>query len=79
MALLGALVCCLLATWHSRRGLALPLAPTGGQSPAPVVGESSVRCLSWELPRSAGQGACAKPGRVVEPVERLARARRVGL
>lgn len=39
MALLGALVCCLLATWHSRRGLALPLAPTGGQSPPPVVGQ----------------------------------------
>lgn len=40
MALLDVLFCCLLAVWHCQPGLGLPLAPAGGQSPAPAVGES---------------------------------------
>ncbi|XP_048209969.1 acid sphingomyelinase-like phosphodiesterase 3a isoform X1 [Perognathus longimembris pacificus] len=36
MALLGAFFCCLLATWHGRPGLGLPLAPG---CPAPSVGQ----------------------------------------
>ncbi|TEA36206.1 hypothetical protein DBR06_SOUSAS7510051 [Sousa chinensis] len=39
MARLGALVCCLLAAWHCRPGLGLPLAPAGGPSPSPAVGQ----------------------------------------
>ncbi|XP_069344020.1 cyclic GMP-AMP phosphodiesterase SMPDL3A isoform X1 [Eulemur rufifrons] len=39
MALLGALVCCLLAAWYGRPGLGLPLAPAGGRGPAPAVGQ----------------------------------------
>ncbi|XP_012499256.1 PREDICTED: acid sphingomyelinase-like phosphodiesterase 3a [Propithecus coquereli] len=34
MALLAALVCCLLAAWYGRPGLGLPLAPAGGRRPA---------------------------------------------
>ena len=64
MALLGALVCCLLAAWHCRPGLGLPLAPAGGPSPSPAVGESSVPFSSRELPRSGGQSACAEPRKV---------------
>ncbi|XP_039710160.1 cyclic GMP-AMP phosphodiesterase SMPDL3A isoform X2 [Pteropus medius] len=39
MALLDVLFCCLLAVWHCQPGLGLPLAPAGGQSPAPAVGQ----------------------------------------
>ncbi|XP_037700357.1 acid sphingomyelinase-like phosphodiesterase 3a isoform X1 [Choloepus didactylus] len=37
MALLAALVCCLLAAWHGGPGLGLPLVPARGRSPDPAV------------------------------------------
>ncbi|XP_002919734.2 acid sphingomyelinase-like phosphodiesterase 3a isoform X1 [Ailuropoda melanoleuca] len=39
MALLGALVCCLLVAGHGRPGLGLSVAPGGSPGPAPAVGQ----------------------------------------
>ncbi|XP_005615669.2 acid sphingomyelinase-like phosphodiesterase 3a [Canis lupus familiaris] len=39
MALLRALVCCLVAAGLGRPGLGMPLAPAGGPSPAPTAGQ----------------------------------------
>ncbi|XP_058291517.1 acid sphingomyelinase-like phosphodiesterase 3a isoform X2 [Hylobates moloch] len=39
MALLRALVCCLLTAWHCRCGLGLPVAPAGGRNPPPGIGQ----------------------------------------
>ena len=50
MARLGALVCCLLAAWHCRPGLGLPLAPAGT---GPAVGESLYPFRPWSCPRAA--------------------------
>lgn len=74
MALLDAIFCCLLSIWHSQPAFGLPLAPAGGQSPAPAVGESSV---TLSLPGAARKrrggsarsksekvhGAAKRPGR----------------
>lgn len=62
MALLCALFCCLLAALHCGPCLGLPLAPGGGRSPAPAVGELSAT-LSLEgaarQQRTARRQKCA--------------------
>lgn len=58
MALLGALVCCLLAAWHGCPALGLPLAPAGGPRPAPAVGESPA---TLSLPGAARERRAEAP------------------
>ncbi|XP_048209970.1 acid sphingomyelinase-like phosphodiesterase 3a isoform X2 [Perognathus longimembris pacificus] len=53
MALLGAFFCCLLATWHGRPGLGLPLAPG---CPAPSVDDHTKVCASSKGANASNPG-----------------------
>lgn len=59
MALLGALVCCLLLAWRGSPGFGLPLAP---ESSAPAVGESATP----SLPGAAREQRAKAPARSLE-------------